>query len=207
MLNNKTMIKKLLLINCYREKAEEKIKVYHTWLNSGSAAKCLELDVVTCRDADPLPESKKFSAIIVSGSQKMVSSDEVESGLREFLKSNRRPLLGICYGHQALASVFGGLVKKDKQTHNGDEEIILIQKHKLFSGFPSYFKMAESHEEIVVNDRALASNFFVPAASASCLTESIIHRKYQLCGVQFHPERSGELGIKLLVNFLKMIKD
>lgn len=199
------MNKKLLLINCYREKAEEKIRGYHTWLNAGAAATGLKLDVVTGRDTEPLPESKTFSAVIVSGSQKMVASKEVENGLGEFLKNNRLPLLGICYGHQALASVFGALVKKDKQAHQGDEEIILTQKRELFSGFPSSFKMAESHEEIVVNDRALTKNFHLTAENASGLTEAIIHRKYKLCGVQFHPERSGELGIKLLVNFLKMI--
>jgi len=201
------MIKKLLLINCYREKAEEKIKGYHTWLNAGAAVAGLELDVVTSRDTETFPESKTFSVVIVSGSQKMIASGEVENGLREFLKNNRRPLLGICYGHQALASVFGGLVKKDIQAHQGDEEIFLTQKHELFSGFPSSFKMAESHEEIVVNDPALAANFHLIAENAFGLTEAIIHKKYQLCGIQFHPERSGEFGIKLLVNLLKMIKD
>lgn len=201
------MIKKILLINCYREKAEEKIKGYHAWLKTGAAATGHKIDIVTRRDTELFPESRIFSAIIITGSQKMVASGEVESGLRGFLKSNRRPLLGICYGHQVLASVFGALVKKDKQAHQGDEEIFLIQKHELFSGFPPSFKMAESHEEIVVNDQALAKNFHLTAENASGQTEAIIHKKYLLCGVQFHPERSGELGIKLLVNFLRMIED
>jgi imidazoleglycerol phosphate synthase glutamine amidotransferase subunit HisH len=57
-----------------------------------------------------------------------------------------------------------------------------------------------------VRDQALEKIFLVPALNGSGRVESIVHREHPLQGVQFHPEKSGELGIKLLVNFLNMMK-
>jgi GMP synthase-like glutamine amidotransferase len=200
------MKKKVLLINCYREKADEKIEGYHGWLKAGAAAAGLELAVNDVVDHGAFPDAGEFSALVVSGSQKMVGNNEAEPGLLEFLKSVRRPLLGICYGHQVLARAFGCLVKKDGHKHLGDEEIFLKKAAGLFSGFTPIFKMRESHEEIVVRDPALEGNFLVLAQNASGRVEAIVHRELPLYGVQFHPEKSGEPGIKLLVNFLQLIK-
>jgi imidazoleglycerol phosphate synthase glutamine amidotransferase subunit HisH len=65
--------------------------------------------------------------------------------------------------------------------------------------------MRESHEEIVVKDDALAAKFHVLARNSAGRVEAIVHNEHPLFGVQFHPEKSGEFGVKLLVNFLKMI--
>jgi GMP synthase-like glutamine amidotransferase len=199
------MKKNLLLINCYREKAEEKIKGYREWLHEGAAAAGMQLAISDASDRPPMPAAGEFSALLVSGSQKMVGDGEVEAGLLEFLAGNRRPLLGICYGHQVLARAFGCLVTRDGKKHLGDEDIDLKKADRLFSGFPAVFKMRESHEEIVARDPALEGNFHVLAHNASGRVEAIVHREYPLYGVQFHPEKSGDLGIKLLVNFLKML--
>jgi len=200
------MKKKLLLINCYREEGEKKIAGYLTWLRDGMAEAEQDLDILILTDREALPENQELSGVIVSGSQKMVGDNEVKTGLLDFLNGNRRPLLGICYGHQVLARTFGALVKKDGQKHLGDEEIFLKKVEGLFSGFHPVFIMSESHEEIVVRDSALEKNFLVLAENSIGLVETIVHRDYPLYGVQFHPENSGEFGIKLLVNFLNMIK-
>jgi GMP synthase-like glutamine amidotransferase len=199
------MKKTVLLINCYREKAEEKIESYQGWLKAGAAAAGLELDVRDVNERDVLPAAGEFSALVVSGSQKMVGSNEAEAGLLEFLERCRRPLLGICYGHQALARALGCLVKKDGQKHLGDEDVFLKKADPLFAGFPPVFKMRQSHEEIVVRDPALEGNFHVLAHNASGRVEAIVHRQQPLYGVQFHPEKSGELGVRLLANLLKKI--
>ena len=199
------MKKNILLVNCYREKAEDKIKGYHNWLNAGAAAAGLELSARDAGDHEPLPIVAEFTAVIVTGSQKMVGDGEIDPGLLEFLRGNRWPLLGICYGHQVLARAFGCLVKRDERKHLGEEEIFLNKTNPLFSAFPPMFKMSESHEEIVMRDYDLEKEFMVLAESRYGLVEAIRHREYPLFGVQFHPEKSGELGVRLLMNFLKMI--
>jgi len=199
------MKKKLLLINCYRDEAESRMEFYLGWLRAGTAAVGLDLEILVLADTEPLPAGKDLAAAVVSGSQKMVAAGEVEAGLLEFLKNNRRPLLGICYGHQALAAAFGAPVRRDGHKHLGEEDVFIKKAAGLFTGFSPVFKMRQSHEEIVARDPALEKNFLVTALNASGRVESIVHKEHPLFGVQFHPEKSGEMGVKLLVNFLKMI--
>ena len=118
--------------------------------------------------------------------------------------TNRKPLLGVCYGHQALAAAFGAWVRRDLASHLGEETVRIAAGGGIFSGFPASFPMHESHEEIVVRDPALKRNFALLAESGSGLVEAIAHRERPLFGVQFHPERSGELGVRLLANFLRI---
>lgn len=198
---------RLLLVNCYRENAVEKIGPYLSWLREGEIASGLALEIESATDSGPLPGDGGFSAVILSGSHKMVGGGEIEAGLIDFLRSNRRPLLGICYGHQALARAFGGLVKKDGMRHHGDETIRIEKPEGLFAGFPGSFEMSESHEEIVARDGSLEEKFLIPAESGPGLIESIRHRGYPLFGVQFHPERSGDHGRRLLANFLNMLPE
>jgi GMP synthase-like glutamine amidotransferase len=196
----------ILLVNCYRDKANEKIKGYHEWLRAGAADAGVDLAVHDAYDRGPLPGTAEFAAVIVSGSQKMAGAGEAEAALVSFLRSNRLPLLGICYGHQVLARAWGSLVRKDVEKHGSDEEVVLNKTDPLFFTFPPIFRMSESHEEIVVRDNALEREFMVLAENRSGLVEAVKHRERPLYGVQFHPEKSGELGIRLLVNFLNLIK-
>ena len=199
------MKKMILIVNCYRESAAEKIKGYHEWLKAAAGVAGVELEIGETGDKGPFPEGREFAAVVVSGSQKMVGDGEVEPGLEKFLSNCRRPLLGVCYGHQALAHAFGCPVKRDKVKHLENEEVRVAAAEGLFAGFPRAFPMRESHEEIVVRGPELEQGFFILAESGPGLVEAIQHREYPLFGVQFHPEKSGELGVKLLVNFLNLI--
>ena len=58
-----SMKKKILLINCYREKADEKIEGYHGWLRTGAAAAGLDLAVHEVNDRESFPEAGEFSAL------------------------------------------------------------------------------------------------------------------------------------------------
>jgi anthranilate/para-aminobenzoate synthase component II len=199
------MKRNILLVNCYREQAGEKIKGYLDWLAAAASAAGMELGIAAAADRDGMEPGREADAVVVSGSQKMVGDGEAEPGLLGFLAGCRRPLLGVCYGHQALAAAFGCRVQRDARPHLGDEEVLVKRAAGLFSGFPPAFTMRESHEEIVARDAALEKNFRVLASGGGGLVEAIAHREYPLFGVQFHPEKSGELGVRLLVNFLNMI--
>lgn len=193
---------KLLLINCYREQAGDKIAGYRDWLRAGAEAAGIVIEPMEIGDDRIEPDMG--TAAIVSGSQKMVGDNEAGTALLEFLAGWRRPLLGICFGHQALARAFGATVRRDDTKHLGAGEVRAGAAAGLFAGFPPAFPMHESHEEIVVRDAALEREFHVLAVSGAGLVEAIVHRRRPLYGVQFHPERSAELGVRLLVNFLRI---
>lgn len=199
------MERDILLVNCYRERAAEKIAGYREWLGKAAAACRVAIAVREVPSGNAWPDPRDFAAVILSGSQKMVGGGEVEPSLLEFLAANRRPLLGVCYGHQALAAAFGACVRRDAASHLGEETVRVSAGGGIFAGFPPSFPMHESHEEIVVRDPALERNFSLLAESGAGLVEAIAHKNWPLFGVQFHPERSGELGVKLLVNFLNLI--
>ena len=198
------MTARLLLINCYRENAEKKIEPYREWIQAGARDLGLKLEILAKFDHEPLAGGDD-DGLIVSGSRQMVGRGQIEAGLIDFLRTNRRPLLGICYGHQALVRAFGGSVGKDAATHRGDETIHLEAPDALFAGFPASFPMSESHEEIVARDEALEKEFLVLAAGDSGRVEAVRHRDLPFYGVQFHPERSGDPGRRLLANFLGLI--
>ena len=198
------MTARLLLINCYRENAEKKIEPYREWIQAGARDLGLKLEILAKFDHEPLAGGDD-DGLIVSGSRQMVGRGQIEAGLIDFLRTNRRPLLGICYGYQALVRAFGGSVGKDAATHRGDETIHLEAPDALFAGFPASFPMSESHEEIVARDEALEKEFRVLAVGGSGLVEAVRRRDLPLYGVQFHPERSGDPGRRLLANFLGLI--
>lgn len=199
------MKKDILLVNCYREKAAEKIVGYRGWLEKAAAAHGAEVTARETAPGDAWPDPGDFSAVIVSGSQKMVGAGEVEPGLMRFLEWNRRPLLGVCYGHQALAAALGGRVLRDARKHLGEETVRIHDGSGIFAGFPPSFPMFESHEEVAARDGGLEESFRVLAWSGNGLVEAIGHRVHPFYGVQFHPERSGDLGVRLLANFLNLI--
>jgi GMP synthase-like glutamine amidotransferase len=192
---------RLLFVNCYRKESEAPLARYLAWLREGAALAGDEAEVDVADDRD-LQARAGWSAVVISGSQKMVGDGEVEAGLAAFIRACRRPLLGVCYGHQVLAHAFGGLVKRDAQKHAGDEVVRVVRPHSLFGGLPPSLTVSESHEEVVARDAALGQSFELLAESGAGLVEAIAHRSLPLFGVQFHPERSGAPGVKLLANFL-----
>ncbi len=199
------MRRDILLVNCYRGRAAEKA-AYRVWLQRASAAAGgAEIVVRETTPTGVWTDSRDVDAVILSGSQKMVGDGEVEPGLMEFLEANRKPLLGVCYGHQALAAAFNARVRRDARKHLGEETVRIPDGAGIFAGFPSSFPMFESHEEVVVADGRLEKSFHVLAWSGTGLVEAIGHHVHPFFGVQFHPERSGELGVRLLVNFLNLI--
>jgi len=200
------MTTRLLLINCYHEKADEKIVPYREWLEAGGKDADFDFEIHTVMDIGPLPEGTEYDAAVLSGSHKMIgASGQIEDGLIRFLKKCRQPLLGICYGHQALCRAFGGTIRKDAEFHGNDETIRVEAADPLFAGLAEPFQMAESHFEIVVREPDMEKTFRVLATSGDGLIEAVRHRERLMYGVQFHPERSGEAGKILLANFLAMI--
>jgi GMP synthase (glutamine-hydrolysing) len=110
------------------------------------------------------------------------------------------PLLGICYGHQLIAKLMGGVVERAKKPEFGPFEITVLEKDVIFQGIPERFTAWLSHRDEV---SVIPSGFLGLASSENCRYQAIRHEKRDIFGVQFHPEVSHtQHGTSILRNFL-----
>ncbi len=110
------------------------------------------------------------------------------------------PCLGICFGHQMMAFVFGGRVEKGKRAEYGLTEIEVVKPGTLLENMPSRFKAWASHFDEVVK---APDQFEILAQSSVCKVEAMEHKQKPLFAVQFHPEVwHTEHGEQIFKNFL-----
>jgi GMP synthase (glutamine-hydrolysing) len=139
-----------------------------------------------------LPDPDSADSWIITGSRGSVLDDDVRvDRLLEWIRGlveEEIPLLGVCYGHQAVAAALGGRVER----HPGGWEMGTVEveltdagrSDPLFAGFPARFQVQTTHEDQVVEAPPeailLAWNDHSPiqalAIGPACRT------------VQFHPE-------------------
>jgi GMP synthase (glutamine-hydrolysing) len=150
-----------------------------------------------------LPPLKNVCGIIITGSHAMVTDREAWSLYTSIWLTNavreNIPILGICYGHQLLAEVFGGTVNYHPQgEEHGTVKIELTNEGKkdpLFGVLPNHFLGHVTHAQTIItppqNTKVLAKNDF-DGFQAVSFAENI-------WGVQFHPEFNKDI-MKLYID-------
>ena len=118
------------------------------------------------------------------------------------------PLLGVCLGHQSIASAFGGEIIKAKKLMHGKTSMVTHDNKHLFKGLPNHFKATRYHS-LVLNKNTVPDEFEVTATSDDDgEIMGIRHKNIFIEGVQFHPESIlTTSGKDLLQNFLNMPQD
>ncbi|MCL6609910.1 MAG: aminodeoxychorismate/anthranilate synthase component II [Peptococcaceae bacterium] len=116
--------------------------------------------------------------------------------------AGRIPILGVCLGHQAIGSVYGGSVVRAKTVMHGKTSLIHHDGKGVFKGVPSPFRAIRYHS-LVVDPRRLPPCLKVSAWSDDGEIMGLRHRDCSVEGVQFHPESIlTEHGRQILRNFL-----
>ncbi len=114
------------------------------------------------------------------------------------------PILGVCLGHQVIATVFGQLVQKGRTPVHGKVDYINTNQTGLFGGLPKRFKVTRYHS-LVVSDIAESSVLQVDATTDDNVIMGLSHKIYPIYAVQFHPEAVlTEYGHEMLENFVKL---
>lgn len=118
--------------------------------------------------------------------------------------AGKKPLLGVCLGHQAIGQVYGGKVVRAPNLMHGKTSPIFHDGEDLFRGMPSPFAATRYHS-LVVDRPSLPECLKVTAWTDDGLIMGLKHRTLPVWGVQFHPESYvTERGLDILANFLRL---
>ena len=131
--------------------------------------------------------------------------DDAGVSLRVLEKfADRLPILGVCLGHQSIGQIFGGKVVRAPEPVHGKPVEIIHDGKTVFAGLADNFQAGRYHSLVVERD-SLPDCLEISAASPDGLIMGLRHKKYQVEGVQFHPESIlTPEGKKLLQNFLNV---
>ncbi|TWT41650.1 Aminodeoxychorismate/anthranilate synthase component 2 [Thalassoglobus neptunius] len=118
--------------------------------------------------------------------------------------SAKIPILGVCLGHQVIASAFRGKVVRAPKPIHGQASWIHHDQTRLFEGCPNPLRVARYHS-LIVDPTSLPSELAVTSTTEDGLIMSFRHCEHPVFGVQFHPESVlTSCGHRLLVNFLNL---
>lgn len=117
--------------------------------------------------------------------------------------AGKKPILGVCLGHQAIGEAFGGKVIRAKQVMHGKTSVIAHTGVGVFKDIPSPFTVIRYHS-LAIERASLPSCLEVTAWTDDGEIMGVRHREFDIEGVQFHPESIlSEHGHALLKNFLE----
>ena len=157
--------------------------------------------VLVLRELSKLKDDK-WAGVIISGSPILFTEttphDEI---LRPFgfALTGRCPVLGICFGHQVIGLLHDATVFRGTEIR-ANQIVKVVKSNCLFEGLETSLSVKEDHCEGIT----LPEQFLLLATSENYNVEAMKHREKDLYGVQFHPEASGEVGHKIVTNFLTL---
>ncbi len=158
-------------------------------------------EIVAPNNFSKLKDYKNIKGIIFSGGPSTVTKKKFQTVPKEiFLK--KIPILGICYGLQLIAKIFGGKIKPSKKRREFGRAFLFKKKSSLLT--KNFFNTKKtvwmSHEDAVVK---LPKNFETIASTKDSKLTIIENSKDKIYGVQFHPEVTHtDNGQKIFKNFL-----
>lgn len=118
--------------------------------------------------------------------------------------AGKKPLLGVCLGHQSIGHFFGGRVVRAERLMHGKTSPIRHRDTDVFRGMPQGFAATRYHS-LLVERATLPDCLDVTADTAEGEIMGLRHKTLPIWGVQFHPESiATEGGMRILENFLKL---
>ncbi len=189
-------MKKIILIDNYDSFT---FNLYH-YLSS------LKVNVEVIRN-DKISSSeilkKKYNKIVISPGP---GNPNQSGNCLKIVKSLHKiiPILGVCLGHQIIGQVFGAKIIQTKKIMHGKTSNIKSKKVGILKNLPSIFEATRYHS-LIIDKKTLSKDIEITAETKDGLIMGIQHKKYNVHGVQFHPESiKTKLGIKILKNFINI---
>ena len=146
---------------------------------------------------------KKYSKIVISPGP---GNPNQSGNCLKIVKSlyKKIPILGVCLGHQIIGQVFGSKIVQAKKLMHGKTSKIISKKLGILKNLPKSFEATRYHS-LIIDKKTLSKHLEITAESKDGLVMGVQHKKYDVHGVQFHPESiKTKLGIKILKNFIRL---
>ena len=114
------------------------------------------------------------------------------------------PILGVCLGHQIIGQVFGSKIIQARKLMHGKTSKITTKRNGILKNLPKTFEATRYHS-LIIDKKSLSSDLKITAVTKDGLIMGVQHKKYDVHGVQFHPESiKTKLGMKILKNFIRI---
>lgn len=118
--------------------------------------------------------------------------------------AGKKPIFGVCLGHQALGQYFGGKVVRAGRLMHGKMSPVQHRGTDIFKGLPNPFRAARYHS-LLVERASLPDCLEITAETVEGEIMGLRHKQFPIWGVQFHPESiATENGMQILKNFLAL---
>ena len=158
-------------------------------------------EIFTPKDFNKLKKYDNIKGLILSGGPSSVTTKKFPRIAKDIFEK-KIPILGICYGLQLIAKMFGGKIKPSKKKREFGRAILFKKKSSLL--LKQYLTKKKSvwmsHEDAVVK---LPKNFEIIASTKDSKLTIIENKKKKIYGVQFHPEVTHtDKGHIIFKNFL-----
>ena len=119
--------------------------------------------------------------------------------------TGRKPVLGVCLGHQAIGQVFGGTVVRAPEIMHGKTSLVRHLGVGVFAGLPQPLEATRYHSLVVARD-TVPDVLEITAETDDGIVMGLRHREHPTEGVQFHPESILTVGgHDLVCNFLEQV--
>ena len=189
-------MKKIILIDNYDSFT---FNLYHYLSSLKVKVDVIRNDKITSNDR----LKRKYNKIVISPGP---GNPNQSGNCLKIVKSlyKKIPILGVCLGHQIIGQVFGSKIIQAKKLMHGKTSKIISKKIGILRNLPKSFEATRYHS-LIIEKKSLSKHLEITAESKEGLVMGVQHKKYDVHGVQFHPESiKTKLGIKILKNFIKI---
>lgn len=167
-----------------------------------------EVVIVRNDSKDVFHLAEQAAAIVISpGPGTPQETGYVKQIIQQFYQ--KKPLLGICLGHQTIGEVFGAKVVSAKKICHGKQSVITTHKsNRLFKGIADNLSVMRYHS-LVIDQQTVLKEFIVTATAVEDQEiMAIEHKMYPVFGLQFHPESIGTPdGAVIIQNFIQLMEE
>jgi len=186
---------KILLIDNYDSFT---FNLYHYLSSLKTKVDVVRNDKITTKEI----LKRKYNKIVISPGP---GNPNQSGNCLKIVKSlhKKMPILGVCLGHQIIGQIFGSKIIQAKKLMHGKTSKIMSKRTGILKGLPKNFEATRYHS-LIIDRKTLSKELEITAETQDGIIMGVKHKRYNVHGVQFHPESiKTTLGLKILKNFIK----